>query len=55
MMLIARDEGLIKESQIDKSKWNIVKARLLKRDSEAPPEEESVPTDNPDSPTLKRK
>ena len=34
MIVIARDEGLIKTSQMDSSKWNVVKARLMKRDSE---------------------
>ncbi len=57
MDLIVRDEGLIRESEIDKSKWNIVKTRLLKRDSESqdPAAASALPPDNPNSPTLKRK
>jgi hypothetical protein len=58
MDLIVRDEGLIRENEIDKSKWNIVKARLLKRDSESRDQAvaaAALPSDNPNSPTLKRK
>ena len=58
MDLIVRDEGLIRENEIDKSKWNIVKARLLKRDSESRDQvvaAAALPPDNPNSPTLKRK
>ena len=57
MDLIVRDEGLIRESEIDKSKWNIVKARLLKGDSESRDQAVAgaLPSDNPNSPTLKRK
>jgi hypothetical protein len=58
MDLIVRDEGLIRENEIDKSKWNIVKPRLLKRDSESRDQAvaaEALPPDNPNSPTLKRK
>lgn len=57
MDLIVRDEGLIRESEIEKSKWNIVKSRLLKRDSESQDHAAAtaLPPDNPNSPTLKRR
>ncbi len=47
MTVIARDEGLIRASQMDSSKWNIVKTRLLKRESESSVKEEQLPADNP--------